>query len=223
MIFFDIDATILDHEKAEKLGALAFLKDNYDELKLDSSEFTKRWEELSDKYFEKYLSKELSFQEQRRMRMKELFGSHLSEGQADDKFDDYLAFYRGNWSVFEDVVPCLEYLKKQGKRMGVISNGDYQQQVEKLHKINIIQYFDCIITSSEIGVAKPNATIFTEACRIADVPIHESYYIGDRLETDAIGSKNAGMQGIWLNRKDKTVHSDVLVLHDLSELRRLIT
>ncbi|MFC0561167.1 HAD family hydrolase [Halalkalibacter alkalisediminis] len=222
MLFFDIDATLLDHEKAEEMGAIEFLKENNEELKLSASEFIKRWYELSDKYFEKFLSKELSFQEQRRMRIRELFGSHLNNEQADNKFNDYLKFYKGNWTVFEDVIPCLEQLKKQGNRLGVISNGDYNQQIEKLEGINISKYFDCIITSSEIGVSKPNATIFLEACNQADVPIHESYYIGDRLETDAIGSKNAGMKGIWLNRKEKTSHSDVIVIHSLSELGALI-
>ncbi|WP_117169961.1 HAD family hydrolase [Paraliobacillus sediminis] len=218
MLFFDIDATLLDHERAEEKGSIEFLKENKEELKLSTTEFVKRWYELSDKYYTKFLSKELSFQEQRRMRMKALFGSHLNNDQADNKFNTYLKFYKSNWRAFDDVIPCLEILKKQGNRLGVISNGDYKQQIEKLESINISKYFDCVVTSSEIGVAKPNATIFLKACDKADVPIHESYYIGDRLKTDAIGSKHAGMKGIWINRKDKTSHPDVIVIHSLSEL-----
>nr|WP_156291906.1 HAD family hydrolase [Oceanobacillus salinisoli] len=222
MIFFDIDGTLLNHERAEEAGAIEFLKEYKDELKLSGSDFVKIWYDLSDKYFEKFLEEELSFQEQRRMRMKELFGNHLTDEQADKKFNHYLMFYRQNWKVYEDVIPCLEQLKKQGNRLGIISNGDYHQQMEKLEGINIKGYFDCIITSSEIGVSKPNAAIFIEACNLAGVQINESPYIGDRLETDAIGSKNAGMKGIWLNRKDKTAHSDVIVIHQLSQLGVII-
>lgn len=218
MLFFDIDATLLDHERAEEMGSIAFLKENRKELKFSRSEFVKRWYELSDKYFEKFLLKEISFQEQRRMRMKALFGSHLNNEQADNKFNAYVKYYKANWKAFDDVIPCLERLKRQGNRLGVISNGDYKQQIEKLESINIIKYFDCVITSSKIGVSKPNAAIFLKACDQANVSTHESYYVGDRLETDAIGSKNAGMKGIWLNRKDKTSHSDVIIIHSLSEL-----
>lgn len=218
MLFFDIDATLLDHERAEGKASIEFLKENKTELKLSAPEFVKRWYKLSDKYFEKFLLKEISFQEQRKMRMKELFGSHLSNDQADTKFNTYLKYYKANWRAFDDVIPCLEILKKQGNRLGVISNGDYKQQIEKLESINISKYFDCVVTSSEIGISKPNAAIFLEACDRANVLAHESYYIGDRIETDAIGSKNAGMNGIWLNRKDKTSHSDVIVIHSLSEL-----
>jgi putative hydrolase of the HAD superfamily len=222
LIFFDIDATLLDHERAEEMGAIEFLNENNEELKLSANEFAKRWYDLSDKYFGKFLANELSFQEQRRMRIRDLFGQHLNDDQADNKFNDYLKYYKKNWTVFEDVIPCLERLRMQGNRFGIISNGDYNQQIEKLDSIGILRYFDCIITSSKIGVSKPDAVIFLEACNHAAVDINDCYYIGDRLDTDAIGSTKAGMNGIWINRKDKTSHSDVIVIHSLSELEALV-
>nr|WP_241964573.1 HAD-IA family hydrolase [Paraliobacillus zengyii] len=135
------------------------------------------------------------------MRIKDLFGNDLNDEKADSKFNNYLGLYKNNWSIFKDVIPCLNQLKRLGYRLGIISNGDYNQQIEKLELINIHDFFDCIITSSEMGVAKPNPIIFQEACVQAKVQVHKSLYIGDRLETDAIGSKKAGMVGIWLNRK----------------------
>lgn len=218
MIFFDIDATLLDHDRAEKMGAIDFYNNFGDELELSEAEFVDQWYTLSIKYFEKFLSKELSFQEQRRMRIKDLFGHHLNNEQAESKFNYYLYLYQSNWSAFDDVTPCLMKLKQQGLHLGVISNGDYHQQLEKLKSIGIDNYFDCMITSSEIGVSKPNPTIFQRACVQANVEVDKSYYIGDKLETDAIGSKNAGMVGIWLNRKSDKKHSDVKVIHSLDEL-----
>ncbi|MFD3448951.1 HAD family hydrolase [Microbacteriaceae bacterium 4G12] len=222
MIFFDIDATLLNHDQAERMGAIDFLKEYANELQLSDTEFVELWYNLSDKYFEKFLAKELTFQEQRRMRIKDLFGHHLSSEQADNKFKDYLRLYKKNWSAFEDVIPCLQQLKQLGFRLGIISNGDYTQQLEKLESIGILNYFDCIITSSEIGIAKPNAAIFLEACNQANVQAQDGYYVGDRLETDAIASENSGMKGIWLNRIDKTTHPNVDVINSLSELVALI-
>jgi putative hydrolase of the HAD superfamily len=222
VIFFDIDATLLDHDRAEKLGAIDFHNNFSDELELSEAEFVDQWYNLSQKYFEKFLTKELSFQEQRRMRIKDLFGHHLDNEQADSRFENYLHLYKRNWSAYSDVIPCLKRLKQQGLRLGIISNGDYNQQLEKLNSIGIYNYFDCIITSSEIGVAKPNPIIFQKACIQANVQVHKSYYIGDRLETDAIGSKNAGMIGIWLNRNNNTTHADVKVIHSLDKLTQLV-
>ncbi|WP_096154164.1 MULTISPECIES: HAD family hydrolase [Bacillus] len=222
MIFFDIDGTLLDHDKAEKNGAIDFLRNYKNEIECSENEFVERWFTLSNKYFEKFLAKEMSFQEQRRMRIKDLFGHHLSDKQADTKFNNYLELYKSNWSAFEDVIPCLEKLKQQGYHLGIISNGDYNQQVEKLERIRIQHFFDCIITSSEIGVAKPNPIIFQEACVQANVSFYESYYIGDRLEVDAIGSTDAGLVGVWINRKNNTTHKGVKVIHSLDELTLLV-
>ncbi len=96
MIFFDTDATLLDHDRAEKMGAIDFYKDFGDELELNESKFVDLWYNLSKKYFEKSLTKKLSFQEHRRMRIKDLFGHHLNNEQADSRFENYLSFYKRN-------------------------------------------------------------------------------------------------------------------------------
>jgi putative hydrolase of the HAD superfamily len=127
VIFFDIDATLLDHDRAEKLGAIDFHNNFSDELEFSEAEFVDQWYNLSHKYFEKFLTKELSFQEQRRMRIKDLFGHHLDNEQADSRFEIYLHLYKRNWSAYSDVIPCLTRLKQHGFLLGIISNGDYNQ------------------------------------------------------------------------------------------------
>ena len=82
--------------------------------------------------------------------------------------------------VYDDVISCLTTLKKQGHSLGIITNGDYDQQIEKLNYIGNRQYFDCVVTSSKAGIAKPNTEIFEAACRQAEVEITDCYYIGDR-------------------------------------------
>lgn len=46
----------------------------------------------------------------------------------------------------------------------------------------------------------------------------DCYYIGDRLETDAISSTAAGMQGIWLNRDNLQLKCDVPTICSLHEI-----
>ncbi|WP_059103196.1 HAD family hydrolase [Shouchella shacheensis] len=173
MIFFDIDGTILNHDKAEELGSIDFFNLYVEDINYSKQEFIKKWNYLSVKYFNKYLSKELSFREQRRMRIRELFNYDLSGEQADEKFNGYLELYRNRWRVYDDVIPCLEFLKSNGYRLGVISNGDLSQQLEKLNNIGVKKYFNNIYASSEIGVSKPNPEIFLEACKQANAKVGE--------------------------------------------------
>lgn len=112
MIFFDIDATLLDHDRAEKMGAIDFFKECKNELEYSENEFVDLRYNLSKKYFEKFLAKEFCLVD-------------IITTKADSKFNNYLELYKRNWSAFEDVIPCLLQLKQQGFRLGIISNGDY--------------------------------------------------------------------------------------------------
>ncbi|OQR57945.1 HAD family hydrolase [Bacillus sp. CDB3] len=220
MIFFDVDGTLLDYETAEKNGISHFFQKYNDIFSGNELEATKLWHELSEQYFNKFLSKELSFQEQQGMRMYHLFktyGVNLSPGESQHKFNQYIELYKNNWTVFEDVLYTLQSLQQRGYSLGIISNGDYEQQIEKLTALNILQYFKYIFTSSEIGISKPDPEIFHRAGLQSNLEMKDCYYIGDRLETDAISSTIAGMHGIWLNRNDSLLKYDVPTIRSLRE------
>lgn len=224
MIFFDIDGTLLNYELAERNGILDFFRKHNSIFSGNELEASKLWNQLSERYFNQFLSNTLSFQEQQRIRMIDLFqkyGVLLTNEEADEKFSLYLSLYKENWVVYEDVIDVLNTLKQEGYPLGIISNGDYNQQIEKLNRLNILHYFNLVIASSEIGVAKPNIAIFQAAK--AKCPIQDCYYIGDRLETDALSSKNAGMHGIWLDRSNKKQQCSVPIIQSLYELIHILT
>ncbi|WP_223701806.1 HAD family hydrolase [Sutcliffiella deserti] len=226
MIFFDIDGTLLDYDNAEREGILDFFRIHHSIFPFTEQQSIEIWKHLSNHYFEKFLSKELSFQEQKRARMMELFKKveiKLTNQEADDKFEIYLSLYKKNWKPYPDVKEALDELKQLGYPLGVISNGDYQQQVEKLKSMGLEKYFTCVITSSEAGAAKPDKAIFLEACSRANTSIERSFYVGDLLDTDALGSQMAGMTGIWLNRVDQQRHTEVISIRSLRELTKVIS
>jgi len=70
MIFFDIDDTLLDNQSAE-LAAAKDLHFLYEDIFLESpDEFALNWRVITEKHVQRYLSGELSFQSQRRERVK---------------------------------------------------------------------------------------------------------------------------------------------------------
>ncbi|PKJ56611.1 HAD family hydrolase [Bacillus sp. SN10] len=225
MIFFDIDGTLLDYDTAEKNGISYFFQKYSDIFSGNELEAMKLWHELSEKYFNKFLSKELSFQEQQGMRMYHLFkayGVNLSLWESQHRFKQYIELYKNNWTAFEDVHYTLQTLQQGGYSLGIISNGDYEQQVEKLTALNILQYFKYIFTSSELGISKPNPEIFHRTVLQSNLEMKDCYYIGDRLETDAISSTVAGMQGIWLNRDNSQLKYNIPTICSLHEVLTVI-
>ena len=222
MIFFDLDGTLLDHKLSEYSGVKAFYIENKQHFSIDENEFYQLWCNLSEKNFKRYLDGEISFRQQRIIRLKELFSSvglYLRDSEAEIKFKFYLFHYEKNWKPFDDVIPCLESL--ENCRLGIISNGNHDQQLLKLERMGIEKYFETIITSGLVGAAKPDIKIFQTACERANLSPENCYYIGDDLETDILSCKKTGINGIWLNRKrEKLTNPDVKMIYNLDELVR---
>lgn len=155
--------------------------------------------------------------------MKDVFhtlGESISDRKANEVFQRYLAFFEDNWRPFDDVLPCLDSLK--GSRLGIISNGDEDQQRRKLDKMGIADDFEIVVTSGKAGKAKPDPIIFEYACREAGVKPEESVYVGDNLKVDIWGCRSHNMKGIWINRgesSDFVTDADAVVIYDLKDLK----
>lgn len=223
MIFFDIDGTLLDHKGAELEGIKKFYKKYEFDKMIDFENFRELWVKFANKNFDKFLKKELSFEEQRANRIIELFKEFDMEINYEDaltKFDDYLKVYEESWKAYDDVIPCLESLK--GKKLGIISNGDHAQQLMKLEKIGVKDYFEDVVTAGNIGVAKPNVKIFEMACERNDESIDESYYIGDDIKIDIIPYSEIGMKAILINRTGKDVDKEIVQVSSLDKINELL-
>jgi putative hydrolase of the HAD superfamily len=221
MIFFDIDGTLVDHKGAERAAALAFQKDHAHGFTEPSEMFLGRWQMLADKHVQRYLAEEISFHGQRRARIRELFSDEkMTDAHADGIFTRYLSRYEENWRLFGDVEPCLQEMA--GISLGIISNGDSQQQRAKLETLGIAGRFSHVIISGDIKTAKPDIGIFTAACQACGLRPDECVYVGDDFEVDARGSRRAGVRGIWLNRNGTECPDSSEMITTLTELKTQI-
>ena len=197
LVLFDIDDTIIDHSAAVR-EAIAVLYDRVRPTE-DRPTFHAAWTAAMKAYFPRFLVGEMTYQEQRRARMRQTVGAQLSDAQTDELFDIYFRVYETKWALFPDVLPCLAELGEH--RLGIISNGNSAEQRSKLERTGVANRFEFVHISDECGYAKPAAGIFHRACRMAGVEPQDAVYIGDLYETDAIGSRNAGLHGVFLNRE----------------------
>jgi putative hydrolase of the HAD superfamily len=224
VVFFDIDGTLLDHDHAERSGATAFFRMHRGLFPQTEESFADLWQATAARHLSRYLANELTFNEQRRARIRDLFAlihGNLGDEACDAIFAMYLRSYERSWIAFADVMPCLDRL--EGCVLGVISNGDHEQQTRKLAAIGLEGRFPIVVTSGQVGYAKPRAEIFQEACRRAGRAPAECLYVGDLLDTDARGSRDAGLAGVWLDRKNTGAHTDRLhTIRTLDALPKLV-
>ena len=65
------------------------------------------------------------------------------------------------------------------------------------------------ISAREFGVGKPDARIFHEACRRLALQPSQVLHVGDDLELDVLGARDAGLHTFWLRREEWEPVDDV--------------
>jgi putative hydrolase of the HAD superfamily len=98
-----------------------------------------------------------------------------------------------------DAAPVLAELQRRGWRLGVIANQNPGTE-ERLAAWDLLQYFDVVAPSAELGVAKPDPAIFRWALDRADCKPGEAVMVGDRLDNDIAPAKALGFHTVRLLR-----------------------
>ncbi len=100
---------------------------------------------------------------------------------------------------------ALQALKDAEYRMAIVSNFDYSPTAYSLiEKYGLMRFFEKVIISEEVGWRKPSPVIFEDALRTMGAEPGESLFTGDNFGADVVGSKNAGMDSVWLNRRNES-------------------
>ena len=104
-----------------------------------------------------------------------------------------------SWRIYDDVLPCLEQLRRRGLKVGAISNWDRRLR-PLLKEMELDTWFDAIVISGEEGVAKPYAAIFQRAAEQLQVEPAFILHIGDSRVEDFEAAQAAGFQALLLRR-----------------------
>jgi putative hydrolase of the HAD superfamily len=116
--------------------------------------------------------------------------------------DQLFTITQSNWALEEDALPTFERLEDKGYRLGIISNAGDDWDVQQLaRKFGIHARFDFILTSAACSYRKPHPRIFEIALANWYLLPSEAVMVGDNLTADIKGAQNAGMYGVWINRR----------------------
>ncbi len=126
------------------------------------------------------------------------------------------------WHLCPGAMDTLKYLKNNGFRLGIISNWDKSAR-PLLKRLHILDFFEVVVISSEVGYEKPSKKIFTIALNKADVSPEESLYIGDNYYDDALGSAAVGMDAVIINRFGKKGIEEIPEIPVIENLNKLQT
>ena len=124
------------------------------------------------------------------------------------------------FSAYPDVVPALKELRALGMGLVVASNWDCSLP-RRLAAAGVLELVDGVVTSAEVGAAKPSPRVFVRALAVAGVAAAEAVHVGDKVDNDVDGAAAAGVRGVLLQREG-VPPPGVEAIGSLTELRGLL-
>ncbi len=128
---------------------------------------------------------------------------HLADASARDLYGRFVDHLAGLITPYEDTA-TLPGLRKY-YRLGVASNGAGEVQRAKLQRTGLLDLFDFVVISAEVGLAKPDPAFYQEVQRVAGVPAPEILVVGDNVGRDLLPAVATGMRAVWIRREQDAV------------------
>lgn len=226
-VFFDLDHTIWDFDANAKES----LSELYIFFQLEAKEIAP-----FSQFYVTYLEHnkilwnrfEKGFITAEELKWKRMWRTLLDFKVADEKLaremsDYFLEILPTRKKVFDYTYEILDYLTEKKYAVHLITNGFEKTQRLKLASADLTKYFQNVITSEISNSVKPKKEIFEYAVKVAHGKMEESIMIGDNLQADILGAKNAGMHSVYVNHVNAETNDDpTYTIYHLKELKNFL-
>lgn len=222
-IFFDLDRTLWDFET----NSFETLSELYEKYRLDQkgivspNEFVKKYKTHNDLLWEQYREGSID----RATLRVDRFHKTLADFDIEDVAlsynigNDYIEHSPRKTALMPHAHDVLSYLHEKYS-LHIITNGFEEVQHIKIDHSDLKKYFREIITSERAGYKKPEKFIFDYSLETANARAEESIMIGDHLEIDLLGARNAGIDQVYFN-PNNVPHTETIT-HEISSLKELL-
>lgn len=213
-VIFDLDGTLLDQSSAAGAAVTAWAA----ELGIVDADVAGAWSRISGRHYARYQSRDITFEDQRRERVREFLGRDFSDEEASATFRGYLERYESGWEIFPDAIPAMRRARAADRPVVILTNGDRAQQMRKLDGFALSSEVDAIICSSDLPFGKPHAAAFLAATRDLGFSEDESLMVGDSLANDYQGAIDFGMRAVLVDRSGAHRDSAVDAVESLDDI-----
>lgn len=203
-ILWDLDNTLLDFNKAEKIAVSKTLE----YFKIPAEEKTlRRYSQLNLQQWKLLEQGKLTREEVKLRRFELLFQELETDQSAKEAAKMYETLLAQGHYFMEGAEELLETLYGRYD-MYLVTNGTLSVQRGRLKSSGIGKYFKDIFISEEVGYNKPSIEYFN-CCfaKIPDFSKETAIIIGDSLTSDIQGGINAGIRTLWFHPEGETAEN----------------
>src|SRR6266581_3466044 len=137
--------------------------------------------------------------------LRRALGREPEDGLVEEAIRIVVSARAENAVVFPDSKPILEKLSRQRTKLGIISNvSSHDVAVEILRKVELLEYFDAVVTSAFVGIRKPDPGIFLYALLQFNLQPRDAVIVGDSERHDVWGGTITGMKTVLVSKRPVT-------------------
>ena len=218
VLLFDVDGTLLDFDKAEKIGIERVLTHFGVPA---TEENVQKYHHLNKSYWQKLERGEITREQVLSLRFEDFFsdfGIKVNGAEVDGLYRQTL-----NESAFllDGVMDLLNGLKNHYE-LHIVTNGVAETQYKRLAAAGLDKLFQGIYVSEESGYQKPQQEYF-DYCfeKMGRNDVENMLIIGDSLTSDIRGGNNAGIDTLWYNPHHQENTAGVHVDYEADTLEKI--
>lgn len=222
LLIFDLDNTVFDYDKAENFA----LDKTLTTLGCPVNDGIKKsYREINEQTWKRFEAGEITSEELRVIRFEKFASAHGFSWDAAEVSSLYLKDLGLGGFIIDGSETLINELKNDF-RLAALTNGISDVQRSRLSNSPFKDFFDPIVISDELGVAKPDPAIFEILLEKAGIKDKSDVImIGDSLSSDIAGSIAAGLECCWYNPNEDEAPENLkpdFIIKDLSEFRKIV-
>ncbi len=222
LVLFDLDHTLFDFEGSKKIAFGEVLKEEGIE---DPSSYLGVFKQVEKPLWAGLERGELTLDSLNDRRFKELVEVAGLDANPSAMATSYLAWLGKSGGLFPGARELLDGLVDHCS-LALVSNGYGEVQHARMTNFELGHYFDAIIVSSEVGLAKPHRGFFDHAFTALGNPDPQTaLMVGDSLTSDIAGANNYGLSCCWYNPSEQLApeHLEIdFTVSDLASIRSIV-
>ncbi len=211
-IFFDLDGTILDWQTGMEETWLASIEKHndgsYDSLEMQAR-VRKRRDWLWDDSERAYTGR-MDLNEACRVIVRHAFedAGLTAVDIANSIANWYRAQRRELLAPYPGAMETITAFRDRGVRLALLTNGEAKNQRGSVEKLQLQNYFDCIVIEGEFGVGKPDERVFRHALESTSSTPETAWMVGDSLTADIAPAVELGLHAVWVDEARSGLPAD---------------
>lgn len=147
-------------------------------------------------------------------------GARLAREDLQRAVEEALADHRRGVRAYPDAAAVLQAVRRRGLAAGLVSNASATTD-GVLEALGLDGFFDTVVFSHRVGMAKPDPRIYRLALARLGVEAGAALFVGDGANREIEGARAVGLRTVYVRRRPEVLPADHTV-HELSELLPLL-